>query len=655
VRLTVTLKPSEKISTTAWAREYRRLSQKGSGRPGRYNPDLTPWVAGMHAALDNPDVREVAAMKSAQVAWTDGVVNNYVGRRIDVDPCPIIILFAKEGAAKEYNDEKFVPMVEATPRLASKLPVHKRRDRDNRWQFKQFPGGFLKFVGSNSPTSVKSTPAPVAIVEEPDDCNTDVANQGDSITILHERQKTYTKSKFVMGGTPTIAGLSRIEMAYKAGDQQKFFVPCHRCGQEHVLAWENVKWSEDPKSSHEIYGHALPETSVYVCPHCQWTWADAEKNRNVRKGHWVASAPFHGVASFYINELYSPFNGSRFYELTKKYLEARHAFEQGDDSKLKSFRNNQEGLPYEFASDLPDTEVLEARAEDYPEWVVPHGAWVITAGVDVQGNRLAVVVKAWGPGEESWLLYWGELYGQTVVPNAGAWEDLDALLSKPIPHADGGQLFIRAVSVDSSDGNTSDAVYTFVRSRQSRGYMAIKGSSMGDEREIFSPPRTSVDTNNQQKAHKYGLRPFIVGGHRAKDLILGSDASGGRIKLTGVGPGRMHWYKGVRPDYYEQITSEVKAPHRTMKKKLVWQKKSGVRNEALDCEVYALHAARSLKINLWKAERWADEEAKIRQPDLLGAQPDQPAVKTQQPKQPAQQKPSGFFNAPSGGYSATDW
>ena len=85
-------------------------------------------------------------MKSAQVAWTDGVLLNYIGRRIDIDPCPMIVMFAKEGAAKEFNNEKLIPMIEASPRLAEKIPVSKKRSKDNLWNFKSFPGGFLKLV-----------------------------------------------------------------------------------------------------------------------------------------------------------------------------------------------------------------------------------------------------------------------------------------------------------------------------------------------------------------------------------------------------------------------------------------------------------------------------------------------------------------------------
>lgn len=638
--------------------------------PGRYNPAITPWVAGMHAALDDPTVYKVVAQKSAQVAWTDGVLLNYIGKRIDTDPCAMIVMFAKEKAAKRFNLEKFEPMVEASPRLADKIPVHKRKDKNNLWDLKSFPGGLLKFVASNAPDEVKSTPAPVVAVEEPDDCNQNVRDQGDSITLLEERAKSFRRSKVIFGGTPTVEGVSRIASAYKLSDQRKFFVPCHHCGESHVLDWANVRWQEDPEFAHEVFGHVRPETTVYCCPHCGGIWNDAEKNRNVRRGEWRATAPFYGIAGFYINELYSPFPGSVLSKLVIKYLTAQHALAQGDDSKMRSFRNNTEGLPYAYQSDLPDIEALKERAEDYAELTVPWGGVVLTAGVDVQHDRLAVIIRAWGRGEESWLVYWGEIHGQTLLPEQGAWLDLDALLTQPMPHVSGAALHIRAVSVDSSDGQTADAVYAYVRRRQARGYMAIKGSSLDDGREIFTPPRQAVDQNRQHKAHKYGLKPFIVGTQRAKDLLLGYDAGAGRIKLAGSGPGRMHWYRAVRPDYWEQLLSEVKAPHRTVRNKKVWQKKAGVRNEALDGEVYALHAARSLKLYLWKEERWLQEEQRIRQPDIFAepaALPPLPAPEPdteatpppQQPDKPANQpvkaKPDGFFNAPRKGFKATRW
>ncbi|MGE8449863.1 MAG: phage terminase large subunit family protein, partial [Pseudomonadales bacterium] len=77
-------------------------------------------------ALDDPTVIEVCCQKSAQVAWTSGVLGNILCKWIDLDPSPILGLFPKEGAAKEYMAEKFEPMVSATPRLRRAVDLRSR-------------------------------------------------------------------------------------------------------------------------------------------------------------------------------------------------------------------------------------------------------------------------------------------------------------------------------------------------------------------------------------------------------------------------------------------------------------------------------------------------------------------------------------------------
>lgn len=608
--------PPPKLTTTEWADRYRYLAPESSALPGKYRSALTPWVAGIHEALDDPSIWKVVCMKSAQVAWTDGVVNNWLGRIIDLDPSPVIGLFAKTDSAKEYVSEKLAPMVLATPRLAAKLDVATSRKDGNRALFKKFPGGFVKLVGSNSPSNVKSTPAPRVFVEEPDDAQVNVGKQGDSIKLLEERTKTYHRRKVVFGGTPSIKGLSTIEDAYATSDQREFLVPCHDCGEEHALSWGNVSWQEDKDRDHEVFGHALPETAVYACPHCGSVWDDHTKNRNVRRGHWVATAESRGVAGFRINELYSPFPGSRLSRLVERYLEAQHQLEQGDETDRIVFVNSCLGEPYEYASNAPEAEELEARAEDYAELTVPAGALVLTAGVDVQHDRLAIAIWGWGRGEEQWLVYWGEIYAQntTVDKNDPCWTALDQLLFTPRKHAKGFQLGVSSTSIDASDGQTSDTVYWYVRSRQKRGVMAVKGDSHDyGKREIYSAPR-KVDYRTKTKASKHGVQIFMVGTHKAKDLLVGDR---GRITLGGTGPGRMHWYQDVRSDWYGQMTAEVKAPHRRLRGKLVWQLKAGQRNEALDCAVYALHAARAIRLHLWADTKWDDLEHKLLQADLF--------------------------------------
>lgn len=619
--------PPAKIGVTDWANRHRYLSAESADLSGKYSADITPWIPGMHEALDDPAIWKVVCMKSAQIAWTDGVINNWLGRIIDVDPSPIIGLFAKVDAAREYGAEKFAPMVTATPRLAAKVDVRTSRKDGNRALFKKFPGGFLKLVGSNSPSNVKSTPAPRVFVEEPDDASVNVGKQGDSIKLLEERTKTYARRKVVFGGTPSVKGISTIEDAYLTGDQRRFFVPCPECHESHVLDWANVRWLQDPNANHPIYGKHRPETAVYACPHCGAAWDDAAKNRAVRNGEWIAAGECRGVASFHINELYSPFPGSRLERLVERFLEANAKLEQGDDTDMIVFVNSSRGLPYEYQSDAPALDALIERAEDYAENTVPAGGLILTAGVDVQHDRLAVVVRAWGRDDESWLVYWGEIYGNTVDKSDPVWSALEKLAFDPRRHATGALLAASAVSIDSGDGTTSEAVYQWVRAmnRKGKNVMATKGPSTDfGQLEIFSKPKASIDTKGQRntKAATFGLRVYPVGTNKAKDLLAG------RMKLTGHGAGRIHWYKDVRADYWKQITSEVKAPHRSLRGKRIWQKKAGQANEAWDCEVLALHAARSRKAHLLKPDQWAAIERSLAQAPLfaeLTAAPEPPS------------------------------
>src|SRR3546814_13845191 len=83
---------------------------------------------------------------------------------------------------------------------------------------------------------------------------------------------------------------------------------------------------------------------------------------------------------------------------------------------------------------------------------------------------------------------------------------------------------VKAVSIDSGDGVTQEAVYAFVRKWEHRGVMATKGASDRGQRkaEIYSLPKKSVDQTRRNTPSKYGVHPYIVGTPAAKNLILKS-------------------------------------------------------------------------------------------------------------------------------------
>lgn len=572
-----------------------------------------------------PHVKKGVALKSSQAGWTQGVVCNALGHIVHADRATCIVMFPKEGTARNFDLEKWGPMVDATPALQTILPA-KSRAKGQKTLFKSFPGGFLKFVGSNSISDVKSTSAKRLFIEEPDDCNLNLRGQGDAIKLLEERGKTFRDLKILVGGTPSIKGVSSIEDEMLSSDQNRWLVPCHDCGEFQPLEWEQVRWTDDAEVEHPIFGRARTEAATYVCVACGSCWDDSQKNIAVQRGHAEPQAPFRGVLGLSINELYAPWRESRLQVLVERYLTAKHEEAKGNLEALIVFWNAALGRSWEYKGQTADESQLAERGMDYPVNTVPEGGLVLTMGVDVQHDRLAIIIRAWGRGEESWLVLFDEIEGNAVDKTDAVWRKLDALVWGEYKHAWGMALNVRAVSIDAGDGAASDAVYHWVRTRRGRGVevMAIKGSSSASD-EIFRRPTASIDsTKNNTKAARYGLRPYLVGVSRAKDLLLG-DKGPGRLALEGAGPGRVHWYKDVRADYLTQFTSEVKVPVRGRKGLRVWQVKKGIRNEVLDAEIYALHAGRALKVHTANDAQWMALEAQLRQRALFAASNDKGA------------------------------
>ena len=160
---------------------------------------------------------------------------------------------------------------------------------------------------------------------------------------------------------------------------------------------------------------------------------------------------------------------------------------------------------------------------------------MLTAGVDVQDDRLELEIVGWGRDEESWSVDYRTLYGDPSTPQL--WQDLDAILSQTFQTEDGRDLGIRAACIDSG-GHYTQAVYNFVRPREVSAFLRSKGWL--ENRPIVSRPTR----NNIGK-----IRLFTVGVDAAKELIFS------RLKITMAGPGFMH-FPDDRPDeYFKQLAA----------------------------------------------------------------------------------------------------
>ncbi|WP_180355424.1 terminase gpA endonuclease subunit, partial [Pseudomonas shirazica] len=73
---------------------------------------------------------------------------------------------------------------------------------------------------------------------------------------------------------------------------------------------------------------------------------------------------------------------------------------------MQVFYNTRLAEVWDSAIEQTKAEVLQARAlqEDYVLGTLPVGALALTASVDVQANRLEMMVMAWGAGMERWIV-----------------------------------------------------------------------------------------------------------------------------------------------------------------------------------------------------------------------------------------------------------
>ena len=608
------MKQPIRMSTREYAETYRWLSTEVSAKPGLMNCMETPFMLYVMECLDNPEIPIIVGRKSAQIAWTE-TINSYIQKRIHLDPQNIIVSFPRQASAKSFANEKFRPLVKNSPELLSLVG-----NPDNcPFDFYKFPGGFIKFVSAGSPNALKSTSAPILIVEEPDDLKEDVKGQGDALAIFTERQKTYAERKLIYAGTPTEEGFSKVEAAYAKSNKLVFLVPCRSCKQFHELNFDNLhcdSWAGNHVD--ETYGLYNPQTAHYLCPNCEAVWDDADKKlavENALNYHnlgWQTTndSPIHG---FSFNELMSSFAGSRLVDLAKKKLEAEHELTKGKDGKMKAFVNNSEGRAYSPRNNSLDEKTLKTFRINYPELMVPVGGVVLTAGIDVQHNRFAIVIRAWGRNGNSWLIYWGELFGNVKDADDPVWEALTNMMSGTVPYTEKYNdlpinLPISAVSIDSGDGNTTQLVYEWVKKmNKTNPYIfATKGnSSIGaNVKEIFTVPTSpDIKTSVQQRkslAETMGIHVYIVGVQLAKDEILR------KLSLTGHRD-RMYCYLSARDDYEAQLLSNRKRLN-PAGDEVRYELIVGRRDEALDCEVLAEHSRRAIFIHLWTEKHWQQAE-----------------------------------------------
>lgn len=563
------LPPRQTISE--WADANRKLSSESSAEPGDWNTSRAEYQRGIMDAISDINVSEVTIVASSQVGKTE-IINNAIGYYIDKDPCPILLMQPTENVAKSWSTDRLMPMLRDTPCLQGK--VSDSKDSGNTVLHKSFPGGHITMVGANSAAELASRPIRVVMMDEVDRYPLSAGKEGDPVKLAIKRTTTFWNRKIVKCSTPTIAGMSKIDASFQQSDMRFFLVPCPHCGKYQRIEWANVKWEKKETNEESA------KTAVYACPHCGACWNDVERWHAVGLGRWEATRPFNGHAGFSLWEGYSPWVPLR--EIVKSFLDAKD-----DPEALKTFINTSLGQVWEDKGERVDETRLINRREDYT--TAPPEVVVITAGVDVQDDRLEVERLGWTVNNQSYGLGKVVLLGDPAA--ARIWEELDDLLQTPIPHALTGEMEISACCIDS--GYLTQQVGKFCQERWNRRIWAIKGMP-GEGRPILK--------RAPGKIKKLNLEFFLVGTDTVKDVVYS------RLKIDDpAAPGYCHFNMSYDENHFIQLTAEEAKTSYVKGRKLRYYalRPGRKRNEALDIFGYALAALEGLKLSgLNMRRRW---------------------------------------------------
>lgn len=559
------LKPRENITISQWANKYMVLPM-GSNESGSFSTDNIPYQKDIMDAITDPDVINVSIMSSAQIGKTTIILCG-IGYYIDYEPSTQMIVMPTVADAEKLSKTRLAPMISDVSVLREKVAECKRKNSSNTILFKEYAGGYIVIAGSNSPSSLASLPIRVLWLDEIDRYPESAGTEGNPILLAEKRTTTFWNKKIIQTSTPTIAGKSKIETAYKSGSMEEWCVECPSCG-----AWQPYEFKRVDFDSVSMICKECGE----IIPEIDW------KNSRHK---WIAKCPEKKTnRTFHLNAMASPY--VEWEKIIEEFKSANERLEKYHDVEdLKTFVNTTLGECWE-EGDLDERKIdykeLSKRAEHYNA-DIPDGVLLLTAAVDVQADRFEVEVRGWARDYETWGIYKTEIYGD--MEKSQVWDDLESYLNTTFSFANGVELNIAAFGIDT--GYKTNMVYKWVKNQKDKGKKCYGLKGYAGKADIpLLHNRTVVNITDEGKDGKEIVidRTWIqvVGVDSGKEDIMN------RLTIEEPGEGYCHFPsnggRGYDMEYYKGLLSEHQIEKKVNGKyKKVWVKKAGVkRNEPLD-------------------------------------------------------------------------
>jgi phage terminase large subunit GpA-like protein len=580
-------------SIAQWV-ETRRVLPTQTPFPGLWRNARTPYLVEIMDNL-NPTspIQHTVLMKGCQLGATASA-ENVIAYFIGECPAEILYVSATEDLLDKWEAKRLEPLIDSCglrPRIfAQNLGNNSRRTGD-KIHNKEFIGGSLDMASAQSAAGLRSDSKRVLIRDEIDGAPAQLrTGEGNWLSVSYGRTAAWGARKKIFDfSTPTTDEDSLIKLAYEAGDQRRYEVPCPFCGTYQALEWGSDKTVHGIKAERK---GGLLESVYYQCAHCREVIRNHHKTQMLRAGRWVATAQSSSATyrSYHLSSLYSPVGMMDWFELQELYDKA-----QTEPDGMRSFVNLYLGLPYRETGSRPRLDhVIELRG-GYKAGTVPQGVLFLTVAIDVQagslrdeGNppRLEMEICGHGGGFRTWSILYRRFEGAVDDPSSGAWASLNEWALQTglrFMRADGLAFQPSVIFVDSGDGNLTDVVYRFcsgwTSTFPSKGFSALRKhkAEAGDEQGIANFRRYRA-VKLGEDSYLYEISTNYYKTHLYNNLKISRQDTGGQR------PGFCDFPIDYPEGYFRMLTAEEKRRDGS------FHCPSGRRNEALDARVMNLCA-----------------------------------------------------------------
>lgn len=522
--------------------------------------------------MTDPRVNDIVGVTAAQLFKTTAI-NNAVAYFVGADPSSILIVYPTIDDGKDWMRDKFMPMVQSSKTLRRLIPDAGVRTVGQTTLTKHFPGGRIKAVGANSPSTLRGRSFRIVIQDDLDGFKDNA--EGDPSAQADRRAANQSRALRMKFSTPTIKGSSKIWKALEQSTFDQLLCPCPKCAHQQTLEWEGI-----------VYEPTKPEEARYRCSNCGYLWNDSERYNAVmegaRKDLWRSKNPKARVKGIHMNGLYRVMGEKTsmsgfMEEWVIDYLDAKAKGEKSYQVWINTFL----ALCYEPANSTIEADPLFKRRESYnPTEKLPEEVLVVVAAVDVQGNRLECEVRGFGLGQESWGIEYREFAGDPTQQLV--WKKLDAFLAQTYVHPIRGKIRIAQCFVDAG-GSKQNEAYIYTETRNGRGIYACRGAK-DPNAPVLSP----------LKKAGYNQVPFYFVGTQSVKDTLHSRLMMKPPEPGTAAPGYFHWpaTDDFDADYFKKLTAEKKVKRATgaHRGKMMWELPEGARNEPWDINVYMIGA-----------------------------------------------------------------